>query len=480
MELVFRLTEYPVQNEIFSKIRRMPFFQTKQNLFQLGPTFRILALLICICILASLLGFVRPSDALKIAVWGITLSLLILKLVFWLWPKQVNVMFLIWIAFYALDIAIQGVLRGFFGANPAPSVIAESLANTHAAEMSDFFKSQALVITKGILFVAVCIAIFRWLLRRDHALLGAALNRTTRWHIFALAVFTLGLHLNPTMLRQQPLLRWPVVYARHLDAQVDIQLAKDMRSRIEATKNGWNIQLPPEDKTVVLVIGESDNRNNWSWYGYQRPTTKPLETALEQVGGRVFRFNQAQSSKAYTLPSLRMALTPATNNQPDAWQTTPDVFMLAKAAGYNISWLSNQVSFEGWSSLLGKSADSFSFVNSGNWRDSATTDFALMPELDKRLAHAPAQKELIVLHLLGQHFHYDLRCPKDVALRPFSRNDSDVVMIEMKQKSRSQSIRTSRNEYDNAIYCGSHLLAQTIKSLQQKRSGREVTLIYFF
>lgn len=451
----------------------------KQTIIKITPLLRVSALLISMGILASILGFVRFTDASKIIVWGVTLSILILKTVFKFWPKKAKGLFLTWIIFYALDIAVQGVLRGFFGVNPAPSIIAESLSNTHVAEVSGFLQSQALLISKGFLYVFLSFAAFRWLLKREQILLPQALSCLSRWQIISLTLLTFGLHLNPTMLRQQPLFRWPVVYARHMDAQADIELARKVRGRIEAKKNDWNVQIKPNDKTVVLVIGESDNRNNWSWYGYQRPTTTPLENVLKQLNGTVFRFNQAQSSRAFTLPSLRMALTPATNDQPEAWQTMPDVFMLAKAAGYNITWLSNQVSYEGWLSLLGKSADSSVFINTGNWRDSATTDLDLLPELDKRLEKVPAQKELIVLHLLGQHFHYDLRCPKDAKYRPFSQVEIDLVMTEMKQQGRSQSIRNSRNEYDNAVYCGSKLLAQTLTLLKQKRPGRDLSFIYF-
>ena len=151
--------------------------------------------------------------------------------------------------------------------------------------------------------------------------------------------------------------------------------------------------------------------------------------------------------------------------------------MLARAAGYHITWLSNQPGSEGWVSSLGKSADVYKFVNHGNWRDSSATDMDLLPELKKQLLAASPKKELIILHLLGQHFHYALRCPEGIA--PYKDTDNDSVMLEMQAAGRLPWVRRARNEYDNATYCGAVFLSDVLSQIYEQRKQREVTLIYF-
>ena len=51
---------------------------------------------------------------------------------------------------FALDIASQGVVRGSFGTDPQPGVIAESLAKTAAGEAAGFRKEQAVAIARGL------------------------------------------------------------------------------------------------------------------------------------------------------------------------------------------------------------------------------------------------------------------------------------------------------------------------------------------
>jgi heptose-I-phosphate ethanolaminephosphotransferase len=436
---------------------------------------------------AALIGFVRSEDAAKSALWGITLGGVILllgsKLLTLNWHKA------LWFFFgtiVVIDIAVQGVLRGFFGASPMPSQIAQALANTNSSEIADFLSSQWSSIFASLVYVVIAGACV-WLYTSHYFLSLRNSALTTGWSwVVGLLILTVGFHFNPTMLRQEPLMRWAVIYVRHLQAKQEIADADGVRKVLLDQKDSWQVQLLPQTalkKTVVLVIGESANRNNWSWYGYSRPTTAPLEKTLTDSPGRTLRWTQSTSSQAYTLPSLRLALTPLDDSKlvtdSDAWKTVPDIFLLAQAAGYQITWLSNQVAFEGWVSSLSKSATQKAFVNKGNWRDSSSTDFDLLPHLDEVLASPAPDKEFIVLHLLGQHFHYYLRCPNERNLRPFAELQDDTVMRAMQSQRRSAAIRQSRNDYDDAVYCGSVLLSKAMRSLVSQREGRELEFIYF-
>jgi heptose-I-phosphate ethanolaminephosphotransferase len=247
---------------------------------------------------------------------------------------------------------------------------------------------------------------------------------------------------------------------------------------VAAQRASWQVRrVDDAPRTVVLVLGESDNRLNWGALGYPRDTTAPLTRALAALPGRAVLFRQGWSAEAFTLPSLRLALTPATLDDAATWQAVPDITQLAQAAGYQVGWLSNQPAHEGWFAAMAKTAERRRFVNAGNWRDSNATDADLLPPLRDWLAAPPPPHEFIVLHLLGQHFHFRQRCP--AGTHPWRDVQDDAVQRTMQAAGRSTAIRQARNDYDDAVQCGASVLGQITTLLHQQRPGRAVDLLYF-
>lgn len=286
------------------------------------------------------------------------------------------------------------------------------------------------------------------------------------------------LHANPSMLGHEPFLRWGVVYMRHQQARDEMQALTIAREALWAQRESWHISMhDPLPATVVVFIGESGNRMNWGLYGYPRDTTAPLAQVFERLDGQALLFTQARSTQAFTLPSLRLALTPASEKSPDLWRETPDFVLMARAAGYQVRWLSNQPGQDGWLASMARGAHEHVFINSGNWRDSSTEDDDLIPVLRQMLQGPASKHELIVVHLLGQHFHYALRCGKHPG--PFSRVTDDAVMQSMKAQGRSAGIRQSRNDYDNATYCGTRSVAGMLQTVAEARASRSLRALYF-
>ncbi|MEQ1813204.1 MAG: sulfatase-like hydrolase/transferase, partial [Candidatus Nitrotoga sp.] len=346
--------------------------------------FVFLAIVILGC--ATIFGLVRPPDGLKSFVWFILLGTFCIFVDGKTSRKYPH--YLCWAVFFVVfvvDLASQGVVRQFFGATPQPGVIAGALANTNPDETKNFIIEQRYTIIRSVIFASLSFFIIGLFNKKYLKALRMDIQKINRRTYVFWAVLIIALHFNPTMLRQQPFLRWFVVFMRHAEAQEEMRKIKDIRSAIEFNQSKWNLTGQNNEETVVLVIGESANRNNWGQYGYSRPTTLPLENTLKKLPGATVWFAQAKSSEAFTLSSLQQALTSATKANPDAWKLSPDIIMLAKAAGYHITWLSNQPSSEGWVSALGKSADVYKFINHGNWRDSSATDMDLLPELKKQL-----------------------------------------------------------------------------------------------
>lgn len=424
------------------------------------------------------LGLARWQDAAKTTLWWFVLGGGLLALGQQFSGRATARVWLLLCLIFGLDVAVQGVLRGFFGALPQPGVIAEALANTTPSESWGFVLEQR---------SSIAVSTGYWALWWGIGLRGSrAWRRATRpprsrkrWGLLALLLSLAGLlHANPSMLGHEPFLRWGVVYVRHHQARQEMQALSAARQALWAQKASWQVELSnPQPSTVVVFIGESGNRANWGLYGYPRDTTAPLAKVFQRLGGQTLLFTQARSSQAFTLPSLRLALTPASEQAPQLWRDTPDFVLMARAAGYHAQWLSNQPGQDGWLASLARGADEHVFINNGNWRDSSTEDDDLVAVLRQKLqAPAPAH-ELIVVHLLGQHFHYALRCGKEAG--PFGNMIDDAVMQSMKAQGRSASIRQSRNDYDDATYCGARSVANMLQAVALARADRPVRALYF-
>jgi heptose-I-phosphate ethanolaminephosphotransferase len=221
---------------------------------------------------------------------------------------------------------------------------------------------------------------------------------------------------------------------------------------------------------VVLVLGESVNRANWSLYGYGRATTPGLDARR----GELLVFRNVRSSDAATVQSLLKMLTPATLEAPDAWHDQPNVLALARRAGYRVYWLSNQEQADGPIQILAEYAHEQLFVNSGRGREARSLDERLLPQLDRILA-APAPRKLVVVHMQGAHLRYDLRYPP--AFDRFSNLD-DGVAAGLIAAGRPYWIRQARNQYDNAMLYGDHVLSGILDRVRRGAGARPSSLLF--
>lgn len=372
------------------------------------------------------------------------------------------------LAIFFFDAALKGFLRDYFGLRPNPVLVLQAVFNTNPGESSEFFRHNwREVAWASAVFLLVCAGCF-WLERRlagrEECQPRPPMRVAGMAGVGLLLSAFLALHFNPTMAKENPLLFWPL---RYLDYRVQLQQAQDMQkvvARNMAQRSEWQVRYQgPQSNTVVWIIGESSNRRNMSLYGYERRTT-PM---LEAMRGDLIVFRDVISSEPATMSSLTKMLTPADLDAPDAWQSKPDVLMLAEEAGYKTFWLSNQVPNDGWLGLVTARADETLFINKGAGRGENNVDGNLLPGLQAALRN-PAPKKLIVVHLLGAHPTYDMRYPAD-----YARFDGvkDAVSEQLAAAGRSVWIRQLRDEYDNAIAYNDFVVASMIKTTMQGASG---------
>lgn len=386
----------------------------------------------------------------------------------------------LWLGFSAvffLSAAIKGFLFLMYGMTPKDALVIEALAGTTSGEISEFlalyWRTLLLIAAIWLVTMAALVGFECFTLRRWA---GALPTRASHWRSRLATTLVLlllaGLHANRTVANENPLVYWPGQYTRYEDHQKHMAMIGKMMADQEKDVSDDPVSYYGADSnTVVLIIGESVNRANWSLYGYPRQTTPNLDKMRDEL----LVFKDVISADAATSQSLLKMLTPATIDHPELWAEKPSILALAKRAGYKVEWLSNQERSDGWIQLLAGQADEQVFINNGSGRSITSLDELLIPVFEKALLD-PAPRKFIIIHMQGAHLRYDLRYPE--AFNRFTGDNEDSVSREMEHASRSFWIRNARNEYDNAMLYGDYVLSRFLKLADKHLGNKPAQLMY--
>lgn len=193
-------------------------------------------------------------------------------------------------------------------------------------------------------------------------------------------------------------------------------LQKDIRqSQIKVLSS--RAENLPASGVYVLVIGESENKLHMGAYGYPRDTTPWLSTIKSH--DNVVLFNNAYSCYSQTVQVLTYALSAKNQYNSIPLEKAPSIIEAARAAGYDTVWISNQMQFGVYDtpvSYIASSADKAFWLNnyignaSGTRIQTSAYDEIVLHGLDELPSSDHA---LIIIHLMGSHFVYDERYPRN-------------------------------------------------------------------
>ena len=206
------------------------------------------------------------------------MMLLALPVLLWLcWPvagpawRRVRAV----VAFAALaGFLIDGALRAFlqhqYQAAPDSTLVLGAIANTSPRESLEYLSSQLPAMTAALLALLAALTLTGVAIHRA-ARAPVALSRPTRLVLVGLLALCALAHLSKPWRRHHPLLFWPAWTQQVLDLRAawgdqQLQRARLMRNA-QAASPAVATDAP---STVVLVLGESVNRDNMSLYGGRR------------------------------------------------------------------------------------------------------------------------------------------------------------------------------------------------------------------
>lgn len=216
-------------------------------------------------------------------------------------------------------------------------------------------------------------------------------------------------------------------------------------------------QLPD----VVIVIGESSTRNNWSLYGYPRRTT-PRMCELCAEDGNGISLRDVVGIQPITLGAVSALLTDSIHEdkQRGSW-TLAEVY---HRAGYRCVQVSNQLVGEKDGSLLARLYNGCEKRICPRYRlpREKKYDEYMLPFIKEELATRDGRPTALFIHLSGMHFPvHDVNPPADDYF-------TDEVEPEV-LNGLSAHDRDRRNRYDNGIRYEDKVLGLIVDAVKGTR-----------
>lgn len=162
-------------------------------------------------------------------------------------------------------------------------------------------------------------------------------------------------------------------------------------------------------KLLVIGIGESLRADNLGIYGYTRNTTPILAKFANSLN--IYKHTYAAGTNTWS--SIPAALTKVGAGAiPDL---SKSILNLAKEAGYETYWFSNQTKYSKWDfsvTSIAEQADHVYF--SSDEKGGAKFDFILVDKLIETLKESKAtDRRLIILNYYGSHMRFNDRYPSE-------------------------------------------------------------------
>ena len=242
--------------------------------------------------------------------------------------------------------------------------------------------------------------------------------------------------------------------------QIHRRQVENLIQRVEATTvDSCSFHSPQ----IVLIIGESFNRHHAQLYGYPLPTT-PWQVQAEKDSSLV-AFTDVVAPFHQTSEVFKTMFSLYAYGCSRSWDDYTLFPALFKKAGYNVFFLTNQFvrtpgqdiwDFSGGSILNDERLSAAQFTH----RNSRMHDFddGLLEDYDS-LKQYRSRRNLIIFHLLGQHFNYQERYPSSARrFRPDQYRRGDL----------SQADREVLAAYDNATLYNDGILKRITECFLQE------------
>lgn len=237
-------------------------------------------------------------------------------------------------------------------------------------------------------------------------------------------------------------------------------------SDLKKSRDSFSFHAKATDKydnanLIVLVLGETGRKRNWSLYGYNRKTTPLLDKQ-----DHLIKLSDVVSLASATQKSIQFMITRKDTHSPEGFNEK-SILSAFKEVGYHTIWLSSQPRFgfhDSSTTTYAEEADDKIFISS---EKNQKNDSDLIAEFEKLLTKNSHKNLFLVVHTMGSHFDYSERYPDNFNIFIPSLTDHKKINI---YDPSNKSILI--NTYDNSLRHVDYVLDKFIKILDhQKKSS---------
>jgi heptose-I-phosphate ethanolaminephosphotransferase len=272
------------------------------------------------------------------------------------------------------------------------------ISNTNIQEVVGFIN---LKLSYALLVVIPYIIVFIYSLKLVPT--KVSYNKISKLLIFIIAlisfIFIVENAVNNRLIRKGVPQIAKVVFSFSEKIKLYNEAKKHNKPRDIIVENSSNTQK----QTIVVIIGESCNRNHLGLYNYYRNTSPKLS-----VRNDIIVYEDVVSPYSNTLNSVLSILSESSLDSLVAVNNRIDVFDIFHSAAFKTYWLSNQSPIGVWDNMVtvfANKADNTIFVNiASNSSFEATYTKSFDEKLFQPFITAlrnENDRKLIILHLMG-------------------------------------------------------------------------------
>lgn len=259
-----------------------------------------------------------------------------------------------------------------------------------------------------------------------------------------------------------------LVYAYHVSKLSAVTLQAIKQATFEATVDSCSHFSPH----IVLIIGESYNKHHSTLYGYRLPTT-PLQQQREREGS-LYVFEDAVTPWNITSNVFLDQFSTWSYGQEEAFSSYPLFPVLFRRADYDVRFFTNQYLLKGIRKGATNQAGHF-FLSDHELSDtlfdyrnnrSSHYDMGLVRKVaDYQKKHRETPFTLDIIHLVGQHFDYSRRYPRQLA---------HFTLKDYADRGKDKETTQVMMHYDNAT----HYNDMVVDSILQLYEDQEAVVLY--